>query len=43
MQVQGSGLIRFPDGKTQLLGFAGKNTQAYVSIGRYMQDKGYLR
>lgn len=43
MQVQGSGLIRFPDGKTQLLGFSGKNTQTYASIGRYMQDKGYLR
>jgi membrane-bound lytic murein transglycosylase A len=43
MQVQGSGLMRFPDGKTQLLGFAGKNAHPYTSIGRYMQDKGYLR
>jgi membrane-bound lytic murein transglycosylase A len=43
MQVQGSGLIRYPDGRTQLLGFAGKNNQPYASIGRYMQEKGYLR
>lgn len=43
MQVQGSGLIRYPDGRTQLLGFAGKNDHPYVSIGRYMQQKGYLR
>ncbi|HRJ51325.1 MAG TPA: MltA domain-containing protein [Candidatus Thiothrix moscowensis] len=43
MQVQGSGLIRYPDGRTQLLGFAGKNSQPYTSIGRYMQEKGYLR
>ncbi len=43
MQVQGSGLIRYPDGHTQLLGFAGKNNYPYASIGRYMQQKGYLR
>lgn len=43
MQVQGSGLIRYPDGHTQLLGFAGKNDFPYASIGRYMQQKGYLR
>lgn len=43
MQVQGSGLIRYPDGYTELLGFAGKNAYPYASIGRYMQEKGYLR
>lgn len=43
MQVQGSGLMRYPDGKTVLLGFAGKNAHPYVSIGRYMQEKSYLR
>jgi membrane-bound lytic murein transglycosylase A len=43
MQVQGSGLIRYPDGKTQLLGFAGKSAYPYASIGRYMKEKGYLR
>lgn len=43
MQVQGSGLVRYPDGHTQLLGFAGKNGYPYASIGRYMQEKGYLR
>lgn len=43
MQVQGSGLVRYPDGHTQLLGFAGKNNYPYASIGRYMQEKAYLR
>lgn len=43
MQVQGSGMIRYPDGHTQLLGFAGKNAYPYASIGKYMQQKGYLR
>ncbi|EIJ35651.1 MltA domain-containing protein [Thiothrix nivea] len=43
MQVQGSGLIRYQDGRTQLLGFAGKNGYPYTSIGRYMQQQGYLR
>jgi membrane-bound lytic murein transglycosylase A len=43
IQVQGSGVMRYPDGHTQLLGFAGKNGLPYTSIGRYMQEKGYLR
>ena len=43
MQVQGSGLIRYPNGSTVLLGFAGKNNYPYTSIGAYMRDKGYLR
>ncbi|MEN9501397.1 MAG: hypothetical protein RI964_682 [Pseudomonadota bacterium] len=43
MQVQGSGLIRYPNGSTVLLGFAGKNNYPYTSIGSYMRDKGYLR
>lgn len=43
MQVQGSGLIRYPDGHMQRLGFAGKNAYPYASIGHYMQDKDYLR
>lgn len=42
-QVQGSGLMRYPDGKTELLGFAGKNAKPYVSIAHYMKEKGYLR
>lgn len=43
VQVQGSGVMRFRDGHTQLLGFAGKNGHPYTSIGRYMQQQGYLR
>ena len=43
MQVQGSGLIQYPNGSTVLLGFSGKNHYPYTSIGAYMRDKGYLR
>jgi len=43
MQVQGSGLIHYPDGHMKRLGFDGKNSYPYASIGRYMQQKDYLR
>lgn len=43
VQVQGSGVMRFRDGHTQLLGFAGKNGHPYISIAHYMQQQGYLR
>ena len=43
MQVQGSGLIRYPNGQTVLLGFDGKNNYPYTSLASYMRDKGYLR
>ena len=42
LHVQGSGRLKTPDGKFIRLGFADKNEQPYVSIGRYMADKGYL-
>jgi membrane-bound lytic murein transglycosylase A len=42
MQVQGSGLIRLPDGKALRIGFAGKNGHPYTSIGKILIDKGVL-
>ncbi|MDO4997192.1 MAG: murein transglycosylase A [Neisseria sp.] len=42
LQIQGSGRVKTPDGKYIRLGFADKNEFPYVSIGRYMADKGYL-
>lgn len=40
MQVQGSGLIRFDDGRTVRLTYAGKNGFDYTSIGRFLIDSG---
>lgn len=42
LHIQGSGRIKTPDGQFVRLGFADKNEHPYVSIGRYMADKGYL-
>lgn len=42
LHIQGSGRIRTPDGQYIRIGYADKNEYPYVSIGRYMADKGYL-
>lgn len=42
LHIQGSGRILTPEGRYIRLGFADKNDYPYVSIGRYMADKGYL-
>ncbi len=42
LHIQGSGRLKTPSGKYVRLGFADKNEYPYVSIGRYMADKGYL-
>ena len=42
MHVQGSGRLRLPDGSMLPLAYADKNDHPYVSIGRYMANKGYL-
>ena len=42
LQVQGSGRLITPDGQSVRLSFADKNDHNYVSIGKYMADKGYL-
>ncbi|WP_305097077.1 murein transglycosylase A [Croceibacterium aestuarii] len=42
LQVQGSGLLRGPDGSTMRIGYAGQNGREYVSIGRVMRERGLL-
>ena len=42
LHIQGSGRLKTPSGQYVRLGFADKNEYPYVSIGRYMADKGYL-
>ncbi|MCS7030137.1 MAG: MltA domain-containing protein [Gloeomargarita sp. SKYG116] len=40
LQVQGSGLLVFPDGRRQWVGFAGHNQQPYRSIGQLLVREG---
>lgn len=42
LQVQGSGLLRLPDGSAMRIGYAGNNGYEYTSIGRLMRDRGLL-
>ncbi|WP_066566159.1 murein transglycosylase A [Snodgrassella sp. CFCC 13594] len=42
LHIQGSGRLKTPDGRLIRLGFAAKNDYPYVSIGKYMANKGYL-
>lgn len=42
LQVQGSGILRSPDGETMRIGYAGNNGYPYTSIGRLMRDRGLL-
>ncbi len=41
MQVQGSGIVEYPDGNQELFAYAGSNQHSYRSIGKYMIKKGY--
>ncbi len=42
LQIQGSGRLEMPDGKTVRVGFAAKNGQPYRSIGEEMVRRGLL-
>jgi membrane-bound lytic murein transglycosylase A len=42
MHVQGSGLVRLPDGQGVRLGFSGKNGHPYTSIGKVLVQRGEL-
>lgn len=42
MQIQGSGLIRLPDGKGLRIGFAAKNGHPYTSVGKVLIDRGEM-
>ena len=42
LQVQGSGLLRQPDGSLMRIGFAGQNGRGYVGIGSLMRERGLI-
>lgn len=42
LQVQGSGRVKLTNGKEMHVGYAGKNNQPYVSLGKVMGDRGLL-
>ena len=42
LQIQGSGIIRLPDGSRLNVGYGASNGHPYKSIGRYMIDRGYI-
>jgi membrane-bound lytic murein transglycosylase A len=39
LQIQGSGIIRFPDGKIQRVNYASQNGHPYRAIGRLLKSK----
>ena len=41
MQVQGSGVVQYPDGSREMFAYAGSNRHSYKSIGKFMIEKGY--
>ena len=42
LQIQGSGMLRAPDGSIMRIGYAGQNGREYVSIGGVMRERGLL-
>jgi membrane-bound lytic murein transglycosylase A len=42
LQIQGSGILRLPDGRRMQLGYAGQNGLPYRSIGRLLIDNGKI-
>jgi membrane-bound lytic murein transglycosylase A len=42
LQIQGSGMVRLPNGETIRVGYSASNGHPYRSIGRYMIDEGYI-
>ena len=42
LQVQGSGRVQLPDGKSLRITYDGKNGHPYTSVGRYMIDQGHI-
>lgn len=42
LQIQGSGLLRLPDGTRMRIGYAGQNGREYVGIGSVMRERGLL-
>ncbi|MBU1757225.1 MAG: MltA domain-containing protein, partial [Alphaproteobacteria bacterium] len=42
LQIQGSGLLRLPDGSRMRIGYGGQNGREYVGIGSVMRERGLL-
>lgn len=42
LHIQGSGVIRLPDGSERRVGYAGANGRPYRSVGKYLIEKGLL-
>ena len=42
LHIQGSGLIRLPDGSALRITYDGKNGHPYTSVGRYLIDQGHF-
>ena len=42
LQIQGSGLLRLPDGSRMRIGYAGQNGRGYTGIGGLMRERGLL-
>lgn len=42
LQVQGSGIAKFPDGRKQYMSYGGTNKQSWRWISKYMKEKGYI-
>jgi len=42
LHIQGSGMVRLPNGDIIRVGYSASNGHPYRSIGRYMIDKGYI-
>ena len=43
MQIQGSGRLKFPDGRELRVGYDGQNGHLYASIGKALVDRGVMR
>lgn len=43
LQVQGSGVLRFPDGSTRRVGYDGQNGHVYTAIGKELVASGALK
>ena len=42
LQIQGSGILRAPDGSIMRIGYAGQNGRGYTAIGRPMRERGLI-
>ncbi len=43
LEIQGSGVVRLPDGTSRVVTFAGKNRQRYAAVGGELVRRGALR